>query len=103
VAERFSVDPASLRRAGTQIGQEARALEAALNRLQGRLGSLGNVSGEDDQGRAFAAGYQPKVELLERALRQIVKGLEDVDSGLKLMADRYDGSETASQLRGGRR
>jgi len=92
VAERFSVDPASLRRAGTRMGQEAQALEAALNRLQGHLSSLGNVSGDDEQGRAFAAGYQPKVELLERALQQMVKGLEDIDGGLKLMADRYDGS-----------
>ena len=103
MAERFSVDPASLRSAGTQMGQEAQALEAALNRLQSRLSSLGNVSGDDDQGRAFAAGYQPKVELLERALRQMVRGLEDIDGGLKLMADRYDGSDTASQLRGGPR
>jgi uncharacterized protein YukE len=101
VAERFSVDPASLRRAGTQMGQEAQALEAALNRLQGRLSSLGNVTGDDEQGRAFAAGYQPKVDLLERALQRMVKGLEDIDSGLRLMADSYDGSETASQLRGG--
>ncbi len=103
MAERFSVDPASLRRAGTQIGHQAQTLEAALNRLQGLLGSLGNVSGDDDQGRAFAAGYQPKVDLLERALRQMVRGLEDVDSGLRLMADRYDGSETASRLLGGPR
>jgi len=103
VAERFSVDPASLRRAGTRMGQEAQALEAALNRLQGHLSSLGNVSGDDEQGRAFAAGYQPKVELLERALQQMVKGLEDIDGGLKLMADRYDGSETASLVRGGPR
>ncbi|MBJ7600061.1 WXG100 family type VII secretion target [Candidatus Nephthysia bennettiae] len=103
MAERLSVDPASLRRAGTQIGQEAQALEAALNRLQGRLGSLGNVCGDDDQGRAFAAGYQPKVELLERALQQMLRGLEDVDTGLKLMADTYDGSDTASLMRGGPR
>jgi hypothetical protein len=31
-------------------------LAGALSRLQGRLGSLGDVSGDDDQGRAFAAG-----------------------------------------------
>jgi hypothetical protein len=85
------------------MGRQAQGLEAALNRLQGRLSSLGNVSGDDEQGRAFAAGYEPKVELLERALRQMVRGLEDVDSGLKLMADRYDGSETASRLQGGPR
>jgi uncharacterized protein YukE len=101
VPDRLSIEPASLRRAGTQIGQEARALEAALNRLQGRLTSLGNVAGDDEQGRAFAAGYQPKVDLLERALRQMVRGLQDVDAGLQLMADRYQGSETASQMRGG--
>lgn len=85
------------------MGREAQALEAALNRLQGRLGALGNVSGDDDQGRAFAGAYQPKVELLERALQQMVTGLEDIDRGLKMMADRYEGSDNASLLRGGPR
>jgi hypothetical protein len=103
VGDRFSVDPASLRRAGAEIGLQASALEAALVRLQGRLSSLGDVCGNDEQGRSFAAGYQPKAELLERALRQMVKGLEDVDRGLRLMADNYDGAEAASQMAGGPR
>jgi uncharacterized protein YukE len=103
VADRFSVDPASLRRAGAEVGKEARALEAALNRLQSRLSSLGDVCGDDEQGRSFAAGYQPKVELLERALQQMVRGLENVDRGLNLMADNYQGAETSSEMTGGPR
>jgi uncharacterized protein YukE len=103
VADRFSIDPASLRRAGAQVGKEARALEAALNRLQSRLSSLGEVCGDDEQGRSFAAGYQPKVELLERALQQMVSGLENVDRGLNLMAANYEAAETASEMTGGPR
>jgi uncharacterized protein YukE len=103
VADRFKVEPGSLRSAGFQLEQEAQVLAGALSRLQGRLGSLGDVSGDDDQGRAFAAGYQPKVELLERALQQMVKGLEDMDAGLRLMADRYGVSDSASRLKGGPR
>jgi uncharacterized protein YukE len=103
VADRFTVEPGSLRGAGSQLGQEAQVLAGALSRLQGRLGSLGDVTGDDDQGRAFAAGYQPKVELLERALRQMVTALEDMDAGLRLMADRYEGSDGASRFRVGPR
>jgi uncharacterized protein YukE len=100
VGNRFTVEPGRLRSAGFQLGQEAQVLAGSLSRLQGRLGSLGDVSGDDHQGRAFAAGYQPKVELLEHALQQMVKGLEDMDAGLRLMADRYEGSDSASRLKG---
>lgn len=103
MADRFSVDPGSLRRAGSRMAQEGRALEAALTRLQGRLSSLGDVAGDDEQGRTFAAGYEPKVALLESVLKEMVAGLENVDRGLSLMAANYDGSEAASQTSGGPR
>lgn len=103
MADRFSVDPGSLRRAGSQMAQEGRALEAALTRLQGRLSSLGDVAGDDEQGRTFAACYEPKVALLESVLKEMVAGLENVDRGLSLMAANYDGSEAASQMSGGPR
>ena len=41
---------------------QAEALAAALGRLQSALGGLGDVCGDDQPGRSFAAGYQPKVE-----------------------------------------
>jgi uncharacterized protein YukE len=82
---------------------QAEALAAALGRLQGALGGLGDVCGDDQPGRSFAAGYQPKVELLERALRRMVEGLRDIDSGLQLMASNYEGAEAASHMVGGPR
>ena len=97
----FSVEPDSLRVAASQVELEARALEAASSRLQGRLAALGDVCGGDQAGRAFAAGYLPRAELLERALREMVGGLEDIDSGLRLMAASYEGSDAANVLRGG--
>jgi uncharacterized protein YukE len=98
VTDRFSVDPDSLRAGGAQIGAEAHALAGALTRLQGVLGSLGDVCGGDQPGRSFAAGYQPKVQLLEEALRRMVLGLEDVETGLRVMAANYEGSEAASRV-----
>jgi uncharacterized protein YukE len=82
---------------------QAEALAAALGRLQGALGGLGDVCGDDQPGRSFAAGYQPKVELLERALGRMVEGLREIDGGLKLMASNYAGAEAASQVVGGPR
>jgi len=73
LTDRFSVNPDSLRAGGAQIGQEAQVLSGALTRLQGRLGSLGDVCGGDQPGRSFAAGYEPKVQLVEQALRDMLE------------------------------
>ena len=97
----FSVDPERLRQAGWQLELEARALAAALGRLEGRLASLGDVCGGDQPGRAFAAGYEPRAELVERALQSMVQGLKGVDHGLRQMADAYEGSDASSRVSGG--
>ena len=103
MTDRFSVNPDSLRAGGAHIGQEAQVLSGALTRLQGRLGSLGDVCGSDQPGRSFAAGYEPKVQLLEQALRRMVQGLEEIETGLRVMATNYEGSEAASRVVSGRR
>jgi uncharacterized protein YukE len=85
------------------MGQEAQALAGALSRLQGALGSLGDVCGGDQPGRSFAAGYEPKVQLVEQALGRMVQGLEEIETGLRLMAANYEGSEAASRVVSGTR
>jgi uncharacterized protein YukE len=103
MAEQLKVDPQSLWSAGAELGVEGQALAAALSRLQGRLGALGNVCGDDEQGQAFASGYQPKVAVIERALQSMVAGLAGIEKGLWTMARNYEGADSSSKVVGGPR
>jgi uncharacterized protein YukE len=100
VAESISVRPDSLRSGAARIGAQADTLAGALGRLRAALGGLGNVCGDDQPGHAFAAGYQPRVEVLESALSRMVIGLREIESGLRQMAANYEGSDAASQVVG---
>jgi uncharacterized protein YukE len=103
VAEQLRVHPDSLRAAGAQLRLDGQALAAALSRLQGALATLGDVCGDDEPGRTFAGGYQPKVAVIERALQNMAAGLAGVDSGLRTMAANYEQAERSTKLVGGRR
>jgi uncharacterized protein YukE len=96
MGDRFSVDPESLMRASGQFSVESARLAVAVARLQSRLGALGDVTGDDDQGHQFAAGYKPNAATLEQALLNMVKGLDAIGRGLEVMGINYQGGDAAS-------
>lgn len=98
MGDRFSVHPESLIRAGAQFSVESTRLADAVGRLQSTLAALGDVCGDDDQGHQFARGYQPNAALLERALVNMVDGLEAIGRGLEVMGINYAGGDAASQV-----
>lgn len=99
MGDKFSVHPESLLRASTRFSTEADQLSAALTQLERTLGSLGDVSGGDDQGREFARGYDPSAVTIEQALQNLTKGLADIARGLEVMGINYLGSDAAGQVR----
>jgi uncharacterized protein YukE len=101
VGDKFSVDPEALLRASARFDLESAELASALSRLQSTLGSLGDVTGNDDQGHKFASGYNPSVQKLQQAMQNMANGLADISRGLEVMAINYQGSDDASQVRKG--
>jgi uncharacterized protein YukE len=96
--QRFSVHPESLIRAGSQFSVESARLADALARLESKLGALGDVCGNDDQGREFAKGYAPNKALLQHALSNMVEGLDAIGRGLEVMGINYAGGDAASRV-----
>jgi uncharacterized protein YukE len=99
VADKLSVHPETLLRASARFALESEQLGAALDRLKSRLGSLGDVTGDDDQGHQFAAGYDPNSAMLQQALQNLARGLGDIGLGLEVMALNYQAGDDASQVR----
>lgn len=98
MGDRFSVHPESLIRSGAQFSVESARLLGAVTRLESALGALGDVCGDDDPGRQFAGAYKPNAALLERALGNMVKGLDAIGRGLEVMGINYSGGDAASAV-----
>lgn len=100
MTDQVSVDPNSIRQAGSQFSTASGDLDAALSRLRGALNGLGDVCGDDDQGRQFAAAYDPNHKTIDQALLNMARGLGDIATALDAMASNYEGSDRASTVRG---
>ncbi len=98
MGEQLSINPESLIRAGAQFTIESGRLADAVNRLQSSLHALGDLCGDDDQGRAFATDYNPATGKVELALQNMAKGLSAIGRGLEVMGLNYEGSDAASQV-----
>ncbi len=99
MAKQFTVDPASLRSAGSQFTAQSDALSRALAQLQLGLAGVSGAIGDDDQGLKFASQYNPSAATIHEALSQMVTGLTKVGQAFSTMADNYDQSDTSSQVR----
>jgi uncharacterized protein YukE len=98
MGEQLSVHPESLIRAGAQFSIESRRLADAVNRLQSSLHALGDVCGDDDQGRAFAKDFNPATVKVTLAMQNMAKGLSAIGRGLEVMGLNYEGGDAASQV-----
>jgi uncharacterized protein YukE len=98
MANQFTVDPASLRAAGSQFAAQSDALSRALAQLQSGLASVSDAIGDDDQGHKFASQYNPSAASIHDALSQMVMGLTKVSQAFPTMADNYDQADTSSHV-----
>jgi type VII secretion effector (TIGR04197 family) len=101
MSDRFSVDLASIRSAGSHFTEQSQALGTAVSKLRSQLPNPSAMSGHDSQGQAFAARYGPQAEQLEQAMAQMAAGLAGIAEGLRAMADNFERSDAASVMRKG--
>lgn len=93
----FHVSPdAALEPAAQRFRGAADELTQAVAELRGALDGLGDVWGRDEQGRLFAAGYQPRADEGLRALDALARALASVPEGLERAAADYRASDGRS-------
>ena len=100
MADRFEVEPESLRSGAAEFARTSPEVEEALARLRSGLAALDRPWGDDDPGRAFAQGYEPNARALMDAIATMADGLATMGDGLAAMAERYEGSDAASAIPG---
>jgi len=98
MADKLSVHPETILAASARFELEGELLGSALSRLQATLASLGDVSGDDDQGRQFAEGYKPNAAMVQQAVQNLAKGLTAIGLGLEVMGTNYQAGDDASRV-----
>ncbi|MEJ2886984.1 WXG100 family type VII secretion target [Actinomycetospora aeridis] len=102
MSEGFDSRPDALGAGAQRFRGVADELGRAVADLRGALGALGDVSGRDEQGRGFAAGYQPRADEGLRALDALARVLAGVPEGLdRAAADYRAGDEAGGRSLGG--
>ena len=90
----FSADPAAMRRHGSEFAAHAERAGEIHRQLNAAITDAGECWGDDEAGRAFAAGYaQPAQDTLGK-LGALPAGLADVGDRFTGTADRYEQTET---------
>jgi hypothetical protein len=89
LADGFVVRPELLAAPAAAVGEAAAALGAALARARADLAALGDVAGDDEQGRAFAARYVPVAAEGFEAIGRSVDAVSSFGRGLRATSGQY--------------
>ncbi|WP_433802489.1 hypothetical protein [Actinomycetospora sp. CA-084318] len=85
----FGTRPEDLEAAATRFDEAGRIAAEAVAALRSTLAGLGDVAGDDEQGRTFAAQYDPKAAEGITAIGQEAAGLSSVGGALRATAAEY--------------
>lgn len=85
----FVVRPELLAAPAAAFDDAAAGLAAALARARADLAALGDVAGEDEQGRAFAARYVPVATGGLEAIGRSVDAVGSFGHGLHATSEQY--------------
>lgn len=85
----FGTRPEDLEAAAARFDEAGRIAADAVTALRSELGELGTVAGDDEQGRTFAAQYDPKATEGVTALEQEAAGLGSLGGALRVTAAEY--------------
>jgi hypothetical protein len=85
----FGTRPEDLEAAGTRFDEAGRIASEAAAALRSALGGLGDVAGDDEQGRTFAARYDPKAAEGIDAIAREAAGLSSLGGALRGTAAAY--------------
>jgi hypothetical protein len=89
VADGFVVRPELLAVPAAAFDDAAAALGAALDRARADLAALGDVAGDDEQGRAFASRYVPVAAEGLEAIGRSVDAVGSFGRGLRATSGQY--------------
>ncbi len=85
----FGTRPEDLEAAATRFDEAGRIAADAVAALRSALSGLGDVAGDDDQGRTFAAQYDPKAAEGVDAIGREAAGLSSLGGALRATAAEY--------------
>jgi len=94
VDDGFATRPAELTAAAARFDEAAGIVADAVAALRVALGGLGEHLGTDEQGRAFAARYDPTAAEGLTAIEREAGGLRALGDGLRAGARDYGTTET---------
>ncbi|MEJ2866811.1 hypothetical protein WCD74_03485 [Actinomycetospora sp. OC33-EN08] len=89
----FGARPEDLEAAAARFDEAARIAADACASLRSSLSGLGEVAGDDEQGRTFAARYDPKAAEGVGAIEQESAGLRSLGDALRATAQEYRAGE----------
>ncbi|MDL5160143.1 hypothetical protein [Actinomycetospora termitidis] len=89
----FGTRPEDLEAAAARFDEAARIAADACASLRSSLSGLGDVAGDDEQGRTFAARYDPKAAEGMTAIEQEATGLGALGGALRSTAADYRAGE----------
>jgi uncharacterized protein YukE len=95
----FGTQPGELDAAAVRFDEAARIVADALHRLRATLGALGDYVGDDDQGRAFAAEYDPKVAEGFAALGREADAVRSLGDAVRSSAREYQAGDQGAAAR----
>lgn len=97
----FATPPGELAAAAGRFDEAASVVAGAVAALRSTLGGLGEVLGTDEQGRAFAAQYEPTAAEALTALEREAAGVRSLGGALRGSAHDYAAGDasTADALR----
>lgn len=95
----FGTQPGDLDAAAARFDEASDVVATALADLRSTLGGLGDYLGSDEQGRAFAAEYDPKVAEGVAALDDEARGLRSLVDGLRASAREYANGDASAAAR----
>lgn len=96
MADGFAVRPELLVAPATGFDEAAAALRIAVTRARADLTALGDVCGDDEQGRAFAARYDPVAAAGLAAIGRSAEAVEAFGRGLRTTSGQYVSGERAA-------
>jgi uncharacterized protein YukE len=99
MSDRIHVHPAELFGAAGTFYTAIDELSSGLSDARATLGGLGDVCGNDDQGRQFAASYQPQADKVLQAAANLLRGLSSIPEGLEANAANYHESDAGNSRR----
>jgi hypothetical protein len=89
VTDGFAVRPEVLAGPAASLDDAADALAAAVSRARDDLAALGDIAGDDEQGRAFASRYGPVAAEGLAAIGRSVDAIGSFGRGMRATSQQY--------------